>query len=115
MFLALITGNWLVPSPSVYFPKLRLPRHLQTDDTAWVIVFATKPTTINTYTTPDARQTYQVKAGVSKLSFPLKADAGIKTAMSRDGETVTVCTPIGYRFESRPGVYNFNAFVAMSP
>lgn len=49
-----------------------------------------------------------------KLSSPLKVGGGIKVIMLRNGVVVAECTPVGYRFEARPGVYNFNVFVAMS-
>ncbi|KAF8911650.1 glycosyl hydrolase family 71-domain-containing protein [Gymnopilus junonius] len=72
-----------------------------TDDTAWMVVFATAPATINVYTWDgsSAKQAFDIKAGVTKLS----------------DMAVAVCNPVAYRFESRPGVFNFNAYVSMSP
>ncbi|PPQ79164.1 hypothetical protein CVT25_002792 [Psilocybe cyanescens] len=88
-----------------------------TDDTAWVVVFATAPARISVYTNENSadKKNYEIKAGVSKLSFPLRADEGMKASLIRDNKTVVVCNPMAYRFESRPGVYNFNAYVAISP
>jgi glucan endo-1,3-alpha-glucosidase len=80
-----------------------------------MVVFATSAAVIEAYTTDDSKQTFEVKAGMSKLSFPLKPDGGMKATMIRSNKVVTECNPIGYRFESRPGVYNFNVYVAMSP
>ena len=82
---------------------------------AWVIVFATHPAIVETYTTEEMKTIHEVDAGMSKLSFPLHPGGGVKAVMIREGTVVANCTPIGYRFESRPGVYNFNAYVAMSP
>jgi len=80
-----------------------------------MVVFATSAATIEAYTTDDSKQTFEVKPGMTKLSFPLKPDGGMKATMIRNNKVVTECNPIGYRFESRPGVYNFNVYVAMSP
>ncbi|KAF5322509.1 hypothetical protein D9619_001587 [Psilocybe cf. subviscida] len=85
-----------------------------TDDTAWMVVFATADAIVEGYTTEDDKVTFNVKAGMTKLSFPLKPDGGMKATVIRNGVVVTECNPIAYRFESRPGVYNFNACVAMS-
>jgi glucan endo-1,3-alpha-glucosidase len=51
---------------------------------------------------------------MTKLSHPLQLAGGMKVVMIRDEKVVAECAPVGYRFEARPGVYNFNAFVAMS-
>lgn len=82
----------------------------------WVVVFTTSPAKVEIYTN-DSRtdmQEFEVQEGMTKLSCPLKPSGGMKVAMVRDEEVVAECTPVGYRFEARPGVYNFNAFVAMS-
>jgi glucan endo-1,3-alpha-glucosidase len=92
-----------------------IPAHFQTDDTAWMIVFAASAATVEAYTTDDSKQSFEVEAGMTRLSFPLKPDGGMKAAMIRREKIVAECNPIGYRFESRPGVYNFNVHVAMSP
>jgi glucan endo-1,3-alpha-glucosidase len=80
-----------------------------------MVVFAKAPATVDAFTTDEAKVTFSVKAGMTKLSFPLQEDGGMKAVMNRDGTVVAECNPIAYRFESRPGVYNFNACVAMSP
>ena len=79
-----------------------------------MVVFATAAATVNAYTTDDNKVSFAVQAGMSKLSFPLVAGGGMKAVMSRNGATVASCNPTAYRFESRPGVYNFNVCVAMS-
>lgn len=85
-----------------------------TDDLLWAVVFATAPATVELYTTETRKHTFSVAPGMTKLSCPLKADGGMKATMIRDGEVVASCSPVGYRFESRPGVYNFNVVVAVS-
>lgn len=87
---------------------------LQTDDVAWVIVLATKPAVLITQTTEMNQQKHQVDAGLNRVCFPLEPGGGMKAVMIRNNIVVAECTPIGYRFEERPGVYNFNAYVSMS-
>jgi len=111
---------WARPHPKDAIAPDNAPRPNNwqlTDDLAWVVVFAIAPATIEFYTTEDStdKQTVQVKAGVSKLSFSLKPNGGMKISLIRDNMTVVVCNPVAYRFESRPGVYNFNVYVSMSP
>jgi glucan endo-1,3-alpha-glucosidase len=82
----------------------------------WIVVFATAAATIRISTSDskdDTRHT-EVEKGMTKLSYPLKVGGGMKVIMVRDGKPVAECTPVGYRFEARPGVYNFNVFVSMS-
>lgn len=82
----------------------------------WIILFTTAPATIRIHTSDSKTDVRQVDVGkgMVKLSSPLKVGGGIKVIMLRNGVVVAECTPVGYRFEARPGVYNFNAFVAMS-
>jgi len=80
-----------------------------------MVVFATSTAIIEVYTMDDSKQTFKVKAGMMKLLFPLKPDGGMKATMIRSNKVVMECNPIAYRFESRPGVYNFNVCMAMSP
>ena len=79
-----------------------------------MVVFARSAAIVEAYTTDDSKQTFEVNGGMTKLSFPLKPDGGMRATMIRNDRIVADCSPIGYRFESRPGVYNFNVFVAMS-
>ncbi|KAF9477895.1 glycoside hydrolase family 71 protein [Pholiota conissans] len=109
---------WARPHPRDASSADSVPRptnYQLADDTAWMVVFTTAEATIDAYTTDDSKVTFSVKAGMTKLSFPLQPNGGMKAVMIRNGAVVTECNPIAYRFESRPGVYNFNACVAMSP
>lgn len=115
-----------VPRPTNYQLVSPLPSHTanrwlihsrvwQTDDVAWMVVFATAAASVDAYTTDDSKVSFAVQAGMTKLSFPLLAGGGMKAVMVRKGAVVAECNPTAYRFESRPGVYNFNVCVAMSP
>ncbi|TEB38068.1 glycoside hydrolase [Coprinellus micaceus] len=85
-----------------------------TDDKIWVVVFTTAPAKVDIYTTPTRKVTFDVPAGMTKLSTDSVADGGMRGVVIRDGTVMADCTPVGYRYESRPGVYNFNCAVAMS-
>ncbi|TFK21952.1 glycoside hydrolase [Coprinopsis marcescibilis] len=85
-----------------------------TDDKMWVIVFTTAPSKVELYTSENSKEVFEVGQGMTKLSRDLSVDAGMKATIVRGGNVVTTCNPIGFRFESRPGVYNFNAAVSMS-
>ena len=51
---------------------------------------------------------------MTKLSCAQEVDGGMRGTIVRNGRVVAECHPVGFRFESRPGVHNFNAAVAMS-
>lgn len=82
----------------------------------WIIVFSIGPATVKIYTSESESDFREVtiETGMTKLSSPLKVGGGMRVIMVRDEEVVAECAPVGYRFEARPGVYNYNAFVAMS-
>ncbi|KAF9047688.1 glycoside hydrolase family 71 protein [Panaeolus papilionaceus] len=110
---------WARPHPKDATSSDRVPKPNNwqlTDDTGSIIVLAKAPGTLDVYTTSleSSKQTFVVKQGLNKITFALRPDGGMKSVLIRDGQVVTECNPVGYRFESRPGVYNFNAFVAMS-
>lgn len=85
---------------------------LQTDDTLWVIVFATEPAIV----TLQRAYKFKIQPGVTKLSSPLHVDTGIDVKMTRevDSSVLAECSPSDFRFTHQPETYNFNAFVAMS-
>ncbi|XP_006461401.1 hypothetical protein AGABI2DRAFT_185654 [Agaricus bisporus var. bisporus H97] len=110
---------WARPHPKDVVVNEHVPRPKNwelTDDLMWIIIFSIHPAIVKVYTSElDGDCTsIAVDAGMTKLSHPLKPAGGIKIVMIRDEKRVGECAPIGYRFEARPGVYNFNAFVAMS-
>ena len=99
-----------------FFLSTSISDYQKTDDLMWIIIFSIHPAIIKIYTSElDGNCTsVAVDAGMTKLSHPLKPAGGMKIVMIRDEKIVAECAPIGYRFEARPGVHNFNAFVAMS-
>ncbi|KAJ3564227.1 hypothetical protein NP233_g8433 [Leucocoprinus birnbaumii] len=110
---------WARPHPKGAIANEGVPRPEKwelTDDLMWIVVFATAPATIKIQTSNSKACTRHVdiEAGVIKLSSPLEIGGGIKVVMLRDDLVMAECTAIGYRFEERPGVHNFNAFVAAS-
>ncbi|KAF9445315.1 glycoside hydrolase family 71 protein [Macrolepiota fuliginosa MF-IS2] len=110
---------WARPHPKDAVANEDVPRPTNwelTDDLMWIIIFATTPAIvkISTSNSPKDMRDVDVRAGMTKLSSPLKVGGGIRVIMTRGGKVVAECVPVGYRFEARPGVYNFNAFVAMS-
>lgn len=65
------------------------------------------------FTHEQSWKTFKVKAGLTKLSCPLVVGGGMRAKMKRGGLVVADCHPV-FKFEGKPTVYNYNAFVAMS-
>jgi len=85
-----------------------------TEDSLWAVAFTTQPATVALTTASGTTQTTDVPAGVTRLSMPLVAGAGMSATMTRGGETVLSVNPgtDAYTFNPNPQTYNFNAFVA---
>lgn len=91
------------------------PTHWQvTDDTLWVVVFATAPAKVKLYAGDDHKKSFHAEAGVTKLCRSLKGGRGVKVTVERKGAVVAHCAPHEFRFQTKPEVYNFNAFAATS-
>ncbi|KAJ2918338.1 hypothetical protein MD484_g2127, partial [Candolleomyces efflorescens] len=108
---------WARPHPKAANAPEHVPRPNNwqlTDDKIWAVVFTTAPSKVELYTSNDRKMVFDVPAGMTKLSRDSEPDGGMRGTIVRDGKIVADCSPIGYRYESRPGVYNFNAAVAMS-
>ena len=86
----------------------------QDQDALWAVVFATAPGTVTLYTSDTAKQTFQVTAGVNKLSMPLTPGGYMRGTLARGGQTVVDLKPAGYTFTANPQTYNYNAFTAFS-
>ncbi|KAF6755923.1 hypothetical protein DFP72DRAFT_847168 [Ephemerocybe angulata] len=86
---------------------------MQSADTIWVVEIATAPSTVE-LSTGGAKKSFDVPAGVSKLSIPIRAGGFIKGAIERGGSTVLELAPgpEQFTFQVKPKSYNFNAFVA---
>ncbi|TFK40779.1 glycoside hydrolase family 71 protein [Crucibulum laeve] len=82
------------------------------EDSVWAVVMATAPSTVTLATSPTTSQTFNVPAGVSKLSIPITAGGTMKGTVQRDGKTVVELAPKDFTFQGAPQAYNFNAFVA---
>lgn len=78
------------------------------------MVFATAPSTVTLYTSDSNSQTFNVKAGVNKLSMPLTPGGYMRGTIARNGQNVVDFRPDGYTFDANPPSYNYNAFAAVS-
>jgi len=80
------------------------------EDSIWVVVLATAPS--NVILTTSSSTTFNVPAGLSKLSVPIFPGDTMKGTIERDGETIVELFPSNFTFQASPPSYNFNAFVA---
>ena len=72
----------------------------------------TAPSSVTLTTSPTTSKTFQVPAGLSKLSLPIFPGGTIKGTVERDGQTIVELSPTNFTFQANPTTYNFNAFVA---
>jgi len=88
----------------------------QTDDKFWVVVLATTPSTI-WLSSGEYAKSWNIPAGLSKLSHPLEPGGTMRASLYRDENLVTHvdAAELGFHFDPSPGVYNFNVLVATSP
>ncbi|KAL0961058.1 hypothetical protein HGRIS_006046 [Hohenbuehelia grisea] len=81
-------------------------------DAVWAVVMATAPSTVTLSTSDTNTRTFNVPAGVTKLSIPISAGDTMQGSISRDGKVVVELKPESFSFQGSPKIYNFNAFVA---
>ncbi|KAI0644960.1 glycoside hydrolase family 71 protein [Trametes meyenii] len=108
----------LKSAEAVNDPIGRPDRWQLTDDTIWVVAFATGPAEVRIHAGDNLPpQSWKVDNGVWKLSHPMVPGEGMKATMVRAGTIVAQCAPGRDEFvvQERPETYNFNVFVAMSP
>lgn len=74
-------------------------------------MFAKEPSTVTLTPADGAAQTFEVPAGVTKLSMPLAAGQTMRGTLARGGSTVVDVNP-EFTFDGAPKTYNYNAFVA---
>jgi glucan endo-1,3-alpha-glucosidase len=72
----------------------------------------TAPSNVTLTTSPTTSQTFQVPAGLSKLSLPIFPGGTMKGTIERGGQTIVELNPSNFTFQANPPTYNFNAFVA---
>ncbi|KAJ7099494.1 glycoside hydrolase family 71 protein [Mycena belliarum] len=84
------------------------------DDVFWVVVLCADPASVSLYAGDDDERTFDVPAGMTKLSRSLVVGKGMRATIRRHGAVVADCSADGFRFDEQPRAYNFNAFTAMS-
>ncbi|KAK0201898.1 glycoside hydrolase family 71 protein [Desarmillaria ectypa] len=81
-------------------------------DYVWAVVLTTAPSSVTLSTSDSSSQTFDVPAGLSKLSVPISPGDTMKGTIARDGQTVVELNADSFIFEGSPQTYNYNAFVA---
>ncbi|KAF9646184.1 glycoside hydrolase family 71 protein [Thelephora ganbajun] len=86
-----------------------------TDDKFWVVVLAAAPGTI-WLSSGEHTKSWNVPAGLSKLSHPLESNGTMRASLYRGEDLVAHvdAAELGFHFNPSPRVYNFNVLVAMS-
>ena len=87
---------------------------MQTEDTLWAVAMTTAPATVTLSTGNGKTQTFNVPAGMNKLSIPISAGGTMHGTIARNGKTIVDFHPQGFTFNGSPQTYNYNAFVAVS-
>ncbi|PFH54084.1 glycoside hydrolase family 71 protein [Amanita thiersii Skay4041] len=73
-------------------------------DSVWVVVMITTPAT--------KTKTFNVNAGVTRLSIPIAPGGIMHGAITRGNDTIVELRPKDFVFNGSPSRYNYNAFVA---
>jgi len=82
------------------------------EDVVWVVVMTTAPSIVMLSTSTTNSRSYNVPAGLTKLSVPISAGDTMKGTIQRNGQTIVELNPPEFTFQGSPQSYNFNAFVA---
>jgi len=83
------------------------------EDAVYAVVMATSPSKVTLSTSPSQSKTFDVPAGVSKLSIPISAGGTMYGKIERDGNIVVELDP-DFNFDSNPKTYNYNALAAFA-
>jgi len=85
------------------------------DDKFWIVVLATAPGTI-WLSSGEHTKSWNIPAGLSKLSHSLKPGGTMRASLYRDENLVAHvdAAELGFCFNPSPRVYNFNVLVAAS-
>ncbi|KAF5382553.1 hypothetical protein D9615_002844 [Tricholomella constricta] len=100
------------PDPVGQPTNFELASSFHFEDAVWAVVMTTAPSTVVLSTSPTTSQTFEVPAGLSKLSIPITAGGKMQGTISRGGKAVVTLNAPQFTFQENPEVYNFNAFVA---
>lgn len=76
----------------------------------WAVVLATADGQLTLSSTTSDAQTFDVKAGVNKLSLPIRPDGFMHGVLTRNGATVVDLRPDNFTFSANPLAFNYNAF-----
>ena len=81
-------------------------------DKMWAVVLATADGSLTLAGSDSNTQTFDVKAGVNKLSLPLNPGDFMSGTLTRNGQTVVNLKPNNFTFNPNPSAFNYNAFTA---
>ena len=77
----------------------------------WAVVLATADGQL-TLTSGSNTQTFDVTAGVNKLSLPIQPNGSLHGVLTRNNQTVIDLQSTNYTFNPNPSAFNYNAFTA---
>jgi glucan endo-1,3-alpha-glucosidase len=80
----------------------------------WALAVTSQPSTVVLTTAAGTSKSFDVPAGVNKLSLALSPGAGMSGTITRGGQTVASVTADKYKFDPNPPNINFNVFIAES-
>ena len=78
----------------------------------WAVVLATADGTLTLSSTANDAKTFDIKAGVNKLSLPIQPNGFMHGVLTRGGKTVIDLKPDNFTFNANPAAFNYNAFTA---
>lgn len=82
------------------------------EDAVYAVIMATSPSKVTLSTGPSSK-TFDVPAGVTKLTIPISAGGTMYGKVERDGNTIVELDP-EFNFDPNPKTYNYNALVAFA-
>jgi glucan endo-1,3-alpha-glucosidase len=82
-------------------------------DTVWAVTMTTAPAQVILSVSNETSQTFNVPAGVTKLSIPITPGDTMRARIVRDGQATVDLDP-DFTFEGSPQAYNFNALSVSS-
>ncbi|KAM5535050.1 hypothetical protein V8D89_011278 [Ganoderma adspersum] len=106
---------WARPHPKNATPAdpVGAPKDFQLfQDKMWAVVLATADGKLTLSSTASDAQTFDVKAGVNKLSLPIQPNGFMHGVLTRNGATVIDLKPDNFTFNANPPAFNYNAFTA---